>query len=127
MTQFFIVEGREGAPMSARMRFLTSAGTSHFTERVTCSRAFTSGPPSRLDCARNSAREHAKQAQPYPTPAKRANENPSASSRLTEGLCLAGGIVRAVLFQLSYPPVSRSVGGDPGPVNRSACPQGRRP
>src|SRR6266567_6419070 len=37
------------------------------------------------------------------------------------------GLVRAVLFQLSYPPVSRIVGGDPDTVNRRARLQGRRP
>src|SRR5947209_17157464 len=37
------------------------------------------------------------------------------------------GLVRAVLFRLSYPPVSRIVGGDPDTVNRRARLQGRRP
>src|SRR6266536_2286335 len=54
-------------------------------------------------------------------------ENPPASPRLTEGLDCADRIVRAVLFQLSYPPVSWSVGGDPDTVNWSPHLQGRRP
>src|SRR5439155_24491020 len=55
---------------------------------------------------------------------QRSKEKPPASLRLTEGQWFAARIVRAVLFQLSYPPVSRSVEGDPETVNWSAPPSG---
>src|SRR6266481_1969189 len=54
-----------------------------------------------LGCARNCARNCLQTAQPYPTPAKRANENPSVSWRLTEGRCERREHVRPVLCQLS--------------------------
>src|SRR5713226_2890102 len=78
-------------------------------------------------CARRCAREHPVPTQNHAPRANKAKKNPSTSLQLAEGALGTRRIVRAVLFQLSYPPVSRIVGGDPDTVNRRARLQGRRP